>query len=522
MLVVVRSPAALHRLMDVLPVFEGDPRVELVFTVDGGSWFSDRLGSRLRERGAVLLPWGEAVEHPFDLALAASDNGDLHRLAAPLVLFPHGVGYQRFAAHEAGAVSGLRRSTLVRDGRAVPSRIVVGHPGQLDVIRAVEPLLLPRAVVAGDPCFDRIRLSGRLRDRYRAALGATGKRLVVLCSTWGPHSLYGRQPGLPARVVGAVAADLNRVALVLHPNVWAKHGPLQVRAWLRPAIESGLVVVPPEEGWRAALVAADVVVSDHGSLTSYAAGAGVAVVLAEDGGPEVVPGSPIDRLRGRLARLRPDLPVTGQLDSAAPLEAGIADALFAFRGRSMERVRAMVYGELGVRPPRGPARVRPAPVPEVDVPTPTAYSVRSSLGPVEDGRATVELTRFPALTYDEDQPHARHLAADDTEVDPGWAERAAVVWSTARHASTARAGEWAAAAFAGLPALRVAVAALRHGGLLVAVRGGGAVVAAGPADASLVGSAVQCCLARGVALDRLRRLTIVVGSGSTTVRFHAR
>ncbi|WP_424186868.1 hypothetical protein ACOBQX_03270 [Actinokineospora sp. G85] len=518
MLVVVRSPAALHRLLDVLPVFEGDPRVEVFFTVDGGSSFSDQLVPRLRARGAALVPWGEAVSRSFDLALAASDNSDLHQLNAPLVLFPHGVGYQRRAAHEAGAVSGLRRSKLVHDGGPVLSKLVVSHPGQLALIEAVEPSLLPHAVVAGDPCFDRIRLSGRLRDRYRAVLGAAGKRLVVLCSTWGPQSLYGRQPGLPARVVGGVEADRYRVALVLHPNVWEKHGALQIRAWLRPAIESGLVVVPPEEGWRAALVAADVVVSDHGSLTSYAVGVGVPVLLAEDGGPEVVPGSPIDRLRERLARLEPGLPIGGQVDSATTLEPGAADALFAVQGRSMERVRAMVYDEMGLAPPSRPVRVRSAPLPEVDVPTPTLYSVRTRLGPVEDGLATVRVERFPALTHDEDQPHARHLAVDDAEVDPGWVERAAVVWDDSGHAS----GGWAAAAFARLPGLRVAVAALRGGGLLVVVRGGQEALVTGSADAALVGSAVHCCLGRGVALDRLRGLTIVAGSSPTAVRVHSR
>lgn len=158
-LLVVRTPAALHRLLDVLAVFSGDARVQLWFTVDEGSRFSAGLGQRLAAAGARLVDWAEALSRRFDLTLAASDNGELHRLDTPLILLPHGVGYQRYSAREAGTISGLRRSVLVRDGRLVPSTLVLAHPNQLDVVRRVEPRLLAAAEVIGDPCFDRIRLS---------------------------------------------------------------------------------------------------------------------------------------------------------------------------------------------------------------------------------------------------------------------------------------------------------------------------------------------------------------------------
>jgi hypothetical protein len=82
-LIIVRGPAALNRLLDVLPVFDGAPRVELVFVVDGGSPFSTGLDVRLFRSGARVIEWDEALSRSFDLALAASDNGDLHRVHAP-------------------------------------------------------------------------------------------------------------------------------------------------------------------------------------------------------------------------------------------------------------------------------------------------------------------------------------------------------------------------------------------------------------------------------------------------------
>ncbi|GAB3469231.1 hypothetical protein GCM10027436_85810 [Actinophytocola sediminis] len=523
-LVVVRSPVALNRLLDILPVFDGDTRVQLVFTVDHGSRFAVGLGARLVAAGARLISWEEAVAGSFDLALAASDNGDLHRLTTRLVLFPHGVGYQRFAAHERGAVSGLRRSTLVRDDRIVPNRIVVSHPSQLDVVRAVEPRLLPRVVVAGDPCFDRIRLSAPRRDRYSPAFDARGRQLVVLCSTWGRHSLFGRQPDLPARVVAELDADHYRTALVLHPNVWSRHGARQVQAWLRPALDAGLVLVPPDDGWRAALIAADLVVSDHGSLTSYAAGAGVSVLLAEDGGPEVVPGSPGDLLRQRLPRLRRDTSLRDQIAFAASQDVAVPDiveTLFAHQGRSLERLRGLLYGTLPLTPPPLPVRLRPVPVPELTAVTPTVYAVRSRVGQPRADLAEVTLHRFPAVTYDEDQPHPRHLAANDAELDPGWTERAAVVWRDGQHPSVALAHAWATGTLDRLPAVRVVVTAIRDRALLVVLRDGRELLAVGTTNAAVVGSAVWCCAVHGVALDRLRRLDITAGT-TTTVHLHPR
>lgn len=513
-LVIVRSPASLNRLLDVVPVFEGDTRVELVFTVDRGSRFSDGLVARLGACGARLVGWRQARSRRFDLALAASDNGDLHRVGAPLVLLPHGVGYQRFAAHEPGEISGLRRSTLVRDSEVVPSTLVVSHQDQLDVLHTVEPRLLPRAVVAGDPCFDRLVASAGRRDEYRSAFGATGKQLVVLCSTWGGRSLFGRRPDLATRVVAELETDRYRAALTLHPNVWARHGALQIRTWLRPALDAGLALVPPDEGWRAALVAADLVVSDHGSLTCYAAGIGAPVLLAEDGGPEVVPGSPIDTLRRRLPRLRQDIPLDEQVHDATPAP-DVADAIFARRGQAIELLRAAIYRELRLPPPETPARVRPVPVPDLTPAAPTVHAVRSALTHKSADSASVVLRRFPAVTYDEDQTHPRHLAANDAEVDPGWVERAAVVWRDRPHDSVAAARDWAAAT-----TNRVAVAPVRDDGLYVLV-GTHELHAAG-ADAALVGSAIHCCLVHGLAPERLRRLDITAGAASATVLLRAR
>jgi hypothetical protein len=41
------------------------------------------------------------------------------------------------------------------------------------------------------------------------------------------------------------------VALILHPNVWARYGRMQIESWLAEAMNAGLMLVPPWDGWRA-------------------------------------------------------------------------------------------------------------------------------------------------------------------------------------------------------------------------------------------------------------------------------
>lgn len=78
-------------------------------------------------------------------------------------------------------------------------------------------------------------------------------------------------PLILRRLTSELPIDEYRTAAVLHPNIWAGHGPGQVRLWLDRARRAGLALVDPLAGWRQALIAADLVIGDFGSVSYYAA-----------------------------------------------------------------------------------------------------------------------------------------------------------------------------------------------------------------------------------------------------------
>ncbi|WP_206790715.1 glycosyltransferase family 4 protein [Amycolatopsis sp. MtRt-6] len=93
-LVVAHHVTSLLRLLDVITVFDADPRVQVVFTWNGSDPFRHGLDRLLDELGVVLIPWSQAIDTEFDLAIAAN-HGGLTEITAPLVIIPHGVGYTK-------------------------------------------------------------------------------------------------------------------------------------------------------------------------------------------------------------------------------------------------------------------------------------------------------------------------------------------------------------------------------------------------------------------------------------------
>ncbi|MFE9600965.1 hypothetical protein [Streptomyces hokutonensis] len=416
-LFVVHNVTSATRLLDVLPLFHDDFRVQLLVTCTGSSAFRAGVAELLAKTGVPVLPWEQATTTPVDLAVSASFGGQLRALSGVLAVMSHGVGYTKRlgtpntqhptpggeAAEVEVPVFGLSPEWLLDDsGRPVADALVLAHPEQMERLRAVCPEAAPTAVLAGDPCWDRMLAARPYRERYRRALGVgRDQRLVVLNSTWNPESLFGDGPAgddvLPSllpRLTSELPVDEYRLAAVLHPNIWYGHGPGQIRAWLDRARRAGLTLVDPLHGWRQALLAADAVIGDHGSVTYYAAALGTPVLLGAAPLAGLAPDAPVHAFVRTAPRLDPALPLRPQLTrlidthSPSPTPAAFTSSV---PGESATRLRRLFYGMIGIPEPDAPALLEPLPLPPFE---PAAHTVPLRVLTRLLGSAEVSVVRY--------------------------------------------------------------------------------------------------------------------------------
>jgi prevent-host-death family protein len=102
-LLVVHNVTSATRLLDVVPLFRDDLRVQLLTSWTESSPFDDGVAELLARIGLPVLPWKQALETPVDLAVSASFGGQLNLLSAKLAVLSHGVGYnKRLGTPDAG------------------------------------------------------------------------------------------------------------------------------------------------------------------------------------------------------------------------------------------------------------------------------------------------------------------------------------------------------------------------------------------------------------------------------------
>jgi hypothetical protein len=361
-LAVAHTLTSTTQLLRVMHLFASDLRVQVLFTIAPDD-FGDGVDRFLGGLGVRVVPWQAAVEdHHVDLAVAAS-LGELHKLRVPVVTLAHGAGRNKLVHAPAGGgpragreIYGFDRSRLVRDGRVIPARIALSHTGQRELLAQSCPEACRAGVVVGDPCHDQIQAALPDRRAYRRALGVgDGQKLVVVSSTWGPRSLFNRCRDLLPALLRELPLDTYQVVAVLHPNIQTGHSRFQRNLWLADLQQQGLRVVEPTDDWQVALVGADWVIGDHGSVTLYATLTEAPVLLATFPDAEVAPGSPPALLAEAAPRLCLDAPIEPQLDAAAARQpAGLAVAargITSAPGRFAASTRRVLYELLCMEEP---------------------------------------------------------------------------------------------------------------------------------------------------------------------------
>ncbi|MFD7167505.1 hypothetical protein [Streptomyces violascens] len=568
-LFVVHNVTSATRLLDVLPLFHDDLRIQLLATCTGSSAFEDGVEELLAETGLPVLPWEQALETKVDLAITASLGGQLHCISGKLALLSHGVGYNKTLATpdtghrtpdtghpspEATAsaaistsasasnhlrppenppppVFGLSPEWLLHEGIPIADAMVLSHPEQLDRLRAACPEAVPTAELAGDPCFDRMLAERPYRERFQKAFGVRrGQRLVLLNSTWNPESLFGDGggddvlPSLLPRLTAELPADEYRVAAVLHPNIWHGHGPGQVRAWLDRARRGGLVLVDPLHDWRQALLAADAVIGDQGSVSYYAAALGTPVLLGAAPAEGLDPHSPVAEFVRQAPQLDPHLPLATQLNDLMakhhPLP-GPATLTTSSPGKSAALLRTLFYRLINIPEPPRPALLERLRMPPLQLPFPTVplrILTRVTTDPPE-----IRMSRYADPWYEPDGEGHAHLAVHEDTRDPDQLALADVVFRNGAP-DDLRFGspeQWTAEVLARHPHSALAAYITAPGACTVRTRSGPPVRLAGTPtglDPAAAASALHAWLTAGGALEQAIEEGLTVRTGHTEHR----
>lgn len=525
-----RTVTSTARLLEALPpLLRGDSRVTMLFAYDPTSAFSGGVLDLLRDAGCRTVPWAQLADIRPDLLISASENIEVPEGDWPVLVLPHGVGFQKMVPDsrtDQARLSGVVPDALLESGRAW---LAVSHPDQEEQLLAARPKAAGRTLLIGDPVLDELRASTGRYATYRASLGVpVDQRLVVLSSTWGPTSLLGTHHDLPVRLLAALPYDEYRVAAIIHPNVWAGHGAWQIRTLLADALDAGLLLIPPVHAWRPALVAADAVLGDHGSVTLYGAALGKPLLLGAFGA-DSVPGTAMSHLGRTAPRLDPQGDPHAQIEAAVAAQSpdglpDVAPGAFAHPGQALVRLRTAVYDLLRLpEPDRASPPVLTLPGPEFQHPAVTSWSVATDLSP-GDGRPTVTVRRYPAVAVgDGDRPNDgpgqfTHLACDDDEREARISESAAVLFRRQHTAATVTGLRWIADTLRRFPGSYLAATGLIAGGYLVGLRDGRVIEVSvtGPTkDAGLPAALVYTCLRARLPLDDMD-VTLRVGAAAET------
>ncbi|THV40097.1 UDP-N-acetyl glucosamine 2-epimerase [Glycomyces buryatensis] len=405
-LAAANQQAIARLLYDLVPLFITDHRLHIRFTVIPGSRFEHAAHRFLRNLDLRVIPWKEVRALKPDLIISASPSRKLHRTRAPFIVLAHGAGNHRRRADFGGKVYGVAPQQLLGPRRLLPwlkrrmpTWLPLAGEASIEALARDCPEALSVATVVGDLCLERMLSSLSEWRRYRSALGiARDQKFILVSSTWGDQSLVGQgHADLPERLLASLPMDEFVVGAAPHPNIENGDGGT-LRGKLFPQLRNGLIMPPLHEGWRAMVIAADLVIGDSGSVTQYATAIGKPVLLGAFGFDQMFPEDPLTELGREAPFINYDKPFAPQLlDAIERARRFDFDRVLSWRHNAGKLIAAEVYEMLDLSPRKPPEPPQLPPPETVDEHGPT----RAWRLLVRFGTGYAERVRLPVSTVEE-------------------------------------------------------------------------------------------------------------------------
>lgn len=340
----------------VLEVLRDEPRLKFYVTHPRDPHMRHEI-SKIRAQipvTPVRLGWAECRR--WDLIITA-DHGyaDLaSRRRCPVIYTGHGMTGKVVEGEEEDYSYGPR--TKLADGTPRYTAMLEASEANRVRIAAHDPLLASCMRVVGSLQDDLLLARLGERDHIREQLGYTTEdRVVLVQSSWGPHSLI--QTVGEEILEAAQAGARDHFILSVHPHEYrpTEDGSPSWGERLRALQHPRMRVREPSEPWIEELLAADLVVTDHTSLVIYAALAGKPMLWVPVPARLVREGTALARLRELAPTLRDARKLGEAIDETLrtyPHGAvrALAREINSCPGEARERIRRLVAELLDLGP----------------------------------------------------------------------------------------------------------------------------------------------------------------------------
>jgi len=356
-LLVAMNELGLRQFMLLREVFSDDSSVEFAVT-DSPRGTANRalIEKWCRQHGLDYLPFGRARWRTWDLMIFA-DHDDMARFPVdvPKVRISHGI----FGSKLVGGVPYRYDPKWIEYRRKVfYSRMFEPSEYAVECALSHNPKLDSIAVAVGDLSADRLLSLRPERDGIRAGFGYFPNDFVILLqSTYGATSLMESiGKALVGKCINLAEAKGWKFILQTHPHHWT--GPHAVdhpygQFLLKQEDKPGITVIHPDEDWAPHMIASDMVITDHTSLSMTYALLSKPTLFVDVPGTQLIEGNP----GHRLAQILPKLSSVGNLAEdikrardTFPREqvAEIAKDILSYPGEAVERMRSELLGFLGL------------------------------------------------------------------------------------------------------------------------------------------------------------------------------